>query len=843
MSFPTRLISPIAAAVLIATSANATAQTPRTPDSTTAQQAFDIPAMSADQALQRFVEQTKFQLLYSPEVIRGINTKGVTGTMSAREALEKMLKDSGLSIVDTGIGAATLRPSNATAAGSNAQEGDAAVAQSAIAGKQNGHAQDPEIQSVVVTATKRPTSDRQLAGSVTALQGDDLEQRGAVGFEEYLRQAPGVQYNKGEAGYSSLSIRGLATSTGVATTQGTTGIYIEDVPFTDPYSVIALPDLGAFDLERIEVLRGPQGVLFGSASLGGALRFVLNKPDLKHDSASIQLTGSDTDGGGANYGASVMGNLASSSHDFGIRVVGYDRKDSGYIRNTVTGDDHVNASRQTGGRVLATWKPTSQMSITGIVMSEESKLDDSNAVSPDPSKFEINVQTRQPRTLKTDFANLAVTYDLDSIRLTSNTGYLKKRTDVDTDVGRSLGALFANQASDLQAVSGNTANAISEEIRIANREPGAINWLAGAFYQQFKEHYVGDFHGEGVSAAAETLYGPAFGVPLVQSLTTDNIFYGQDIGSTAKETALFGDLEWRMDDRWTVDAGARAYRTQIAEDSLTTGLLSFLSFGSPSTLRSSSTSDKGVTPKLSIKYTSADGDVWYALASNGYRFGGLNFVPPAAGQSNPTTFKSDKLWNYETGVRLTMLEHRLFVDLTGFLMNWRDAQFNALRSDGFQYVDNVGKALSTGTELSVKYRPISSLTLGAGVAYTDARTKAASSFAPANARLPGTARLQGLLDASYDFDGPFQSFGTATLTYSHVGKYYSDLQQTAELGNYGVTDLNVRFGLDKYELTLFARNLANVKGKIGATAAPGLPYTDYYLTKPRTIGMSLKVDL
>ena len=832
MSFPMRALSPIAAAVLISFSGLATAQTTQSAPSTIAQQAFDIPALPAAQALQRFVEQTKFQLLYLPDVVSGVTTNPINGTMTAHDALERMLKGTGVVIVDTGAGAATLRPVGA-AASNSPTSGDAAAAQKPVT----------ELQSVVVTASKRATSERQLAGSVTALQGSDLEARGAVGFEEYLRQAPGVQYNKQEAGYSTLSIRGLSTTTGVATTQGTTGIYIEDVPFTDPYSVIALPDLGAFDLERIEVLRGPQGVLFGSASLGGALRFVLNKPNLKGNEASGEITGSQTSGGGANYGASVMGNWASSNQDFGLRIVGYDRKDSGYVKNVTTGDERVNSARQTGGRILATWKPLQQLSITGILMSEEGKLDDSSSVSPDPTKFETNVQTRQPRTLKTDFGNLQANYDFESIRLTSNTGYVRKGTEVATDLGRYLGPLFANQATDLQGLTSNSAHAFSQEIRIANRESGSVNWLVGAFYQQFKEHYLGAFLGKGVSAAAQMLYGPAFGVPLVQSLTANDSFYRQDIESVAKESAFFGDVEWRITPRWTVEGGARAYRTEIAEDSTTSGLLSFLSFGTEPKHENNSTSDHGITPKVSIKYTAENGDIWYALASNGYRFGGLNFVPPAPGVSNPTSFKSDKLWNYETGVRLSMLERRLFVDLTGYYMDWKNAQFNALRSDGFGYVDNVGKARSLGAEVALRYRATGNLTLGGGFAYTDAKTKVDSALIPAGARLPGTAHLQGLLDASYNFVGPFDSSGTATLTYSHVGKYYNDLQQTVQLGGYGVADLNVRFSYDRYELTLFARNIANEKGKIGAAAAPGAGFADYYLTKPRTVGVALRVDM
>jgi len=832
VSFPTRALSPIAAAVLISISGLVTAQTTQPPPSAVTQQAFDIPALPAAQALQRFVEQTKFQLLYLPDVVSGVTTNPINGTMTARDALERMLKGTGVTIVDTGAGAATLRPLGAAA--SNAPSGDAAGAQGAVS----------QLQSVIVTASKRATPERQLAGSVTALQGSDLEARGAVGFEEYLRQAPGVQYNKQEAGYATLSIRGLTTSTTFGTSQGTTGIYIEDVPFTDPFSVIALPDLGAFDLERIEVLRGPQGVLFGSASLGGALKFVLNKPNLKGNEASGEITGSQTSGGGANYGVSAMGNWASSSQDFGLRIVGYDRKDSGYVKNVTTGDERINSARQTGGRILATWKPLQQLSITGILMSEEGKLDDSSSVSPDPAKFETNVQTRQPRTLKTDFGNLQVNYDFESIRLTSNTGYVGKGTEVATDLGRAgIGSLFANQATDLQAFSSNSAHAFSQEFRLANRETGNVNWLVGAFYQEFKQHYGGGFVGNGVSAAAQTLYGPAFGVPLVQSLTANDSFYAQDISSVAKETALFGDLEWRVTPRWTVEGGGRAYRTQMTQDSTTSGLLSFLSFGTEPKHANDTTSDHGITPKVSIKYTAENGDIWYALASNGYRFGGLNFVPPAPGLSNPTSFKSDKLWNYETGVRLSMLDRRLFADLTAFYMDWKDAQFTAARADGFGYVDNVGKARSLGAEAALRYRATGNLTLGAGFAYTDAKTKVDSSMAPAGARLPGTAHLQGLLDASYNFAGPFESLGTATLTYSHVGKYYSDLQQTVQLGSYGIADLNVRFAYDKYELTLFARNLANEKGKIGAAAAPGLGYADYYLTKPRTIGVTLRVDL
>ncbi len=778
--------------------------------------AINIPAQPAASALQRFIELTGFKLVYSPAVVQDVKANAVDGNYTPRQALDKMLEGTGLEVIDTGTGAATIQKKAERAA--------------------------DEIQAVIVTAQKRPSPEREVAGSVTALQGEQLEQRGAVGYEEYLREAPGVQYNKGESGYSTVSIRGLATSTGVATTQGTTGVYIEDVPFTDPYSVIALPDLGAFDLERVEVLHGPQGVLFGSASLGGAIRFVLNKPDLKHTDGDVQITGSHTSGGGANYGASGMANIAADDHTFGVRLVAYDRQDSGYIRNVTTSQDRVNETRQQGGRALATWKPVAGLTVTGIVMTEQSRISDSSAVSPDPDRYEIDVAVRQPRTLTTDFGNLQVNYELGDALLTSNTGYLKKKTEVTTDVGRSFDALFGNLATDLSSTSNNDASAFSQEFRVANREPGAFNWMGGLFFQRFREHYDGKFSGNGVTAAAETLYGGAFTLPLVGALTPDDSFYSQDIGSTAKETAAFGEVDWKFADRWSLTAGARAYKTQIDQDSDLSGLVSFLSFGAPTTTMSNSTSDHGVTPKLSLKYTTASGDMWYALASKGYRFGGLNMIPPKAGTSNPTSFKSDNLWNYETGVRLAFLDKKLFLDVTGFLMDWKNAQFTVLRSDNFAYVDNVGKARSTGAEIALRVRPISTLTLSAGASYIDAKTEVASAQAPSGARLPGTPHTQGFGDATYQFSGPFGSYGTASLSYSFVSKYFNDLQQTAQLGGYGVADLNLGFGFDKYEVTLFARNLANEKGKIGATAAPGLGYADYYLTKPRSIGVSLRAD-
>jgi outer membrane receptor protein involved in Fe transport len=668
-----------------------------------------------------------------------------------------------------------------------------------------------KVDTIVITAGKRSERQREVAGSVTALQGGDLESKGVRDHEDLFRLTPGVQYSKGEGDSSVITIRGIGTSASGNFVQSTSGIYIEDVPFNDPYIFRTAPDVAPFDLERVEILRGPQGVLFGSSSMGGAVRYLFNKPNLKAQEFSALGTVSSTSGGGTNHAEFVMGNVPLGATT-GLRMVLFNREDAGTIDNSTLGKKDTNKLHQSGGRVLATFAPTRELGVTAMFVSQTTKVDDSSNVT-DIATMSKAVAGLSPRKSQFDLGSLQVDYDFGAVRLTSTTGALTKKLDAVTDLSR-FAAFYGAGAT---AVQDEKSTSVSQEFRLSGTGNGPLTWLAGVFYQRYK--YVQN----------DPIVAPALGFSI------DSV-----LQSKATESSAFFQGDYALGNGVTFGLGGRYFRTQ-------NDLVSLIA----SAPGSASSSESGFTPRASAKMKFGGDNLAYALVSKGYRFGGVNitqFTPNVVQPSfvTPPTYQSDSLINYEFGLRLAPAA-TLRVDASVFVMDWKDLQLNLPRpGDFYGYTANVGKARSKGLELGVTWTPDSSLTLSTAATYTDARTQAnysgTSGVVASGTRLPGTAYFQIANQGSLRFAGPMETGGRVSLMHSYVGKSFDTLFKTAELGGYNIVDAGVAFARQQWELTLFARNVANKKATAGVLSNQPF-YTDYYVTRPRTIGASLRFDL
>ena len=248
-----------------------------------------------------------------------------------------------------------------------------------------------QLDPVVITANKRREKQRDVAGTVSVLDGNDLERRGAHDQEDSLKLAPGVQFNKGDISSNTITIRGIGTATaneGSGAQQGPTGQYLEDVPLSSATGKGVIWDPVTFDLDRIEVLRGPQGVLFGSGSLGGAVRYLFAKPRLDSFEASLKGEYAKASGGNSKPSEFGMINVPLASGVAALRVVVFDRRDPGYIDNLGTNHKDANDVRQTGGRFLVTVKPSSDFAATLVASTQDTQQGDTFSVSPDPTKLE-----------------------------------------------------------------------------------------------------------------------------------------------------------------------------------------------------------------------------------------------------------------------------------------------------------------------------------------------------------------------------------------------------------------------------------------------------------------------
>jgi iron complex outermembrane recepter protein len=684
---------------------------------------------------------------------------------------------------------------------------------------------ESDTQRIVITANKRAERQREVAGTVSVLDGSELERRGARDQEDSLKLTPGVQFNKGDIASNTITIRGIGTSTtneGSGGQQGPTGQYLEDVPLAAPQGKGTVWDPILWDMDRVEVLRGPQGVLFGSGSLGGAVRYLFNKPDFKRFGGSVKAEYAQASQGDSKF--SLFGMLnAPLSDSAALRVVVYDRNDPGYIDNLGTGTKDANDLKQTGGRVLFGFKPVTGLAATLVASTQTSKQGDTSSVSPDPGRLEHRAPNNSKREITSDFASLTIDYDLGPATLTSITGYWRNKSKALIDDTELFGSLGLDLPQVYRPSSGSD-KATSQELRIASNPGAAFSYVAGVFYQSSK----------GSGAAKQIDPSGAFGVTdLVDLQTTGG----------GSEKAVFADTEFSFGDGWSAGVGARYYNTTT--DFTQRGDI----FGAPSPVGPLSGKDSGTTPKLSLKYR-FDENQWYALASKGYRYGGVNSsVTPA------TAYKSDSLWSYETGIRLTPMRG-LNIDLAAFVLDWTDAQITVFRLNGRlpeSSIQNVGKARSTGFEAALRWRVSPMFDFAGNVAYTDAKTKAdvtiptggpTSKLVPSGERMPGTPRLQAALQGNVNLAGPWDSSGRFNLTYTHVGERVMFLGGNKPASAYDTVDASLEFALDNWVLAAGVKNLGDKRGVQSITGAPaGVgPFAQYFLQRPRTTTLSVRYD-
>jgi outer membrane receptor protein involved in Fe transport len=704
-------------------------------------------------------------------------------------------------------------------------------------GTEAGTSQQKNLPTVVVTANKRRQARQDVAGTVTSLSGATLEADGIQDAEGALRLTPGVQTNKGDPDQALPTIRGVGTvasRSGLGVQQATTGLYIEDVPFTDPVATSIVPDLAPFDLESIDILRGPQGALYGSSSLGGAIRYSLAKPDLKRTAFSVLMDAAQVAGAGTNHSEYVMANMPLLTDVAGLRAVLFDRQDSGYIDNRGTGVRNANELHQRGARLVGVVKPTEGLKVTGLFLTQQSEIADGFATSPEPGRLSNLTPTPSSRDDRFDLGNVKVELDLSGYTLTSSTSVVIKNISAITDATLSLGDIGTVIGLPALPVafgpSLSHSRAASEELRLASPADARLNYVVGIFYQRFKDRYNSTVNAPG----GAQLLGP--------NLVPNDVLYTEADTDAVTEKAVFADAEYRVTSDLSIGLGGRYYRnsafstvdTHLLDAAFGEIPLSYLLHG-----------ESGFTPKYNIKYRLSPSTVWYAAASKGYRFGGVNYISNAP-------YKSDSLWSYETGLHLAPTR-TLSIDTAAYLVNWTDAQVNAVVGTGalsFNGIANVGKATIKGLELSAVWRPSSDFGFNMAGAYIDALTStdftsASGAVVPTGTRLPGTAHLQTSLEGNYYFEGPADSSGRLSLSHSYMGRRATNLDQPGALAGY--SQLNARLALSwkQWELTTYVNNLTNGRGSSGGTTlttSAGVPYSVYYPIKPRTVGLSLRFD-
>ncbi len=807
----------------------------------------DIAPQALGSALTVLSQQSEIQVQIPAGLIGDQKTEGLHGKMPLRDALTQLLKGSALRFRETGHNTIGIdaAPISAVATGA------APVSSSTQPATQ--------LAELVVTANKRKESTRTIPASISAITKKQLDDAGASSLSEYLSLAPGANYDQSIPGFSVINIRGISTDTLPTLVQSAVGQYYDDIPLANPGVPISAPDIDAFDAARIEVLRGPQGALYGSASLGGAINYVPSVPDTQDTEFSLFGSGDHIKGGARGGTSKFMLNAPMFSGLAGLRFVGYDNYQPGYIDNVGTGVPHSNSSHNRGGRVAFALSPTSNQTLT--VSGLYSAIFNADLPNIDSRVPGNNSKTSLfPETVASTLTLYDLHYQLDTRYGSAYFigGYQKQTLDELVDATTELGA----QATGLQipAVQAGDTKGYSGELRILSPPSETYKWLAGLSYIKKTENFLNRIDSQtldGVLNAGSAVVDPVAGllpglpiaVPTTTTLDNDASVFYESATVRAPERALFFDSSYRFFHALTLSAGGRAYINAVNSHTDSTGALTLVS-GSPEVIQDYDEKAKGFNPKVSIAYDVTRGIFVYASYSKGYRLGGVNLAPNTPVTPGPPTYNPDQLKNYEIGTKTRFWGGKLTADVALYQINWKDIPLITSPKLGvFNYIQNAGNAQGRGIEASLAVRPFRFLTDRVALAYSDAHlindfTPVGSTVpVPAGTQLPGAPKFTATNTLVGEWH--WRSFDpTAAFIYRYVGGSPSSISYIdSRVGNYILLDARAGLKYRGLSLTLFGKNLTDKRGVTARSNATDTvtekPYTRDFITQPLTLGVEL----
>jgi iron complex outermembrane receptor protein len=834
-----------------------------------------IPAEGLAQALKALAKDRGLQIVFRSEVVGRARTRGASGDLTTAEALSILLEGTDLAysyldektvtIVprgELGPGATTDSPPSAPSTGdAQPQEGKKSlwdsfrVAQASPGSAQNASTvavsdqNSPEnsststqLEQVIVTAQKREERLQDVPVPVTVLDAQALSDNGQVLLRDYYASVPGLSVSPNIENTQMLSIRGITTG---GFTTSTVGVAVDDVPFGSPVKLGQVPDFDPGDLARIEVLRGPQGTLYGANSMGGLIKYVTVDPSVEGYSGRAEAGTSDAfNGAESGFNLRASANIPLSD-TLAVRVSGFQRQDPGYVDNEVLNIQGINEAQAYGGRLAALWQPSGTFSLKvsalyQLIKGYTSEVD--NDVGQLKQDY-VSGAGRYEESVQAYSAILKA--DLGGVDLTSVTGYNTTRNFAAFDYTPFFASLTRNgipgSGFNGFGVTGtllnvyNTTPTFTEEVRFSGSFWHSLDWLAGAFYEHAPSPGSGNY---------DTVTGSD---PISGRVVGQEWYYAAD--GWYQEYAGFVNLTYHFSDRFDVQVGGRESHTENSTSVVATGPLDYAFYGKappmviPEAGSTANTFTYLVTPRLKL----SDDLMLYVRLASGYRPGGPNTGAPGA----PSEYAPDKTQNYELGVKGDFFERTLSVDASLFYIDWKNLQLQLFTPNGYSYTANGSAAKSEGVELSATVRPLRGLTITTWGSYDDAAlTEAfpASSTAygiPGN-RLPNTSRFSGNLSAQQEF--PLSSSATGFIggMVSYVGDRVSVFQGTSmglplprqDFPSYTKADLRAGIKYDSWTVSAYVNNVGDVRGLINGGAGYIEPSAYVYIT-PRTLGFDV----
>lgn len=707
---------------------------------------------------------------------------------------------------------------------------------------------DPsQMGEIIVTATRRDERLEDVPEQISAISGTALNELQAHSLADFAALTPGVSFQTSTPATNRVVIRGITT--GATQLNSAIGLYLDDIPIgsSTPFGAGALAsNLGLFDLQRVEVLNGPQGTLFGANALGGALRYITAAPSLTGFGARIETEGGYTEHGDANGAVRATVNVPLADDRAALRLDGVVSQDSGFIDDPDHARKNVGDARtaQLRAALLVEATPDLTIKLTGYgqqIKSNGLDVSFSNPLTHQPTSgpYDQSYANRQPSETDLYLGGVTIDWNLQWAKLTSVTGYQE-------DKFRSVADYAVAYSAILSAVLGPVGNQpytipssfetkrVTQEVRLASPDHQFLEWVGGVFYSH--ENTLQEI---GVDNTADPT-GGLLGIPLGQFR----------LPSTGREYALFGDATLNLTDRLDTTIGVRHSWDRQVFTTAGSGLL--VNPANPfSYISNTAASDEGVTTYLfNARYRPMPSTVLYTRVASGYRPGGPNVVFGGAGTGN-SSFAADSLWNYEIGLKQTLFDGRGFANISLYHINWSKIQL-AVNVGGINQLVNGGDARVNGVDSSFSYRVLPDLNVLASATYTDARLTTVSPLLGLDydgARLPLSPRFSGAVAADYTFLEADALTGGFNLADRYIGVRNAGYPGSAiaplyELASYNVIDMTLSFRWKNgWEAGSYLKNVFDKRGEISAITdtnvyAPtaAVPVT---LTQPRTVGVTL----
>jgi iron complex outermembrane recepter protein len=696
------------------------------------------------------------------------------------------------------------------------------------------------LEEIVVTATKRGAENLQtIPIAITAISQAELLAKGAQEFEDYARSVPSLSFVDAGPAFKTYVIRGInATGTGVATV----GQYVDDVLITGD---LRQPDLRLYDIQRIEVLRGPQGTLYGSGSLSGTIRTITNPPDPTAYHADIIANASDTEHGGGNYSGALTLN-APIGDRAAFRATAYDDQESGYINNVRLGTKGVNAEHTWGARAALLVNIDDATKLTANVFYQSTQTDGRNIVvtaDGDLGRYNTDQYVHDPFSSEFKIYNLDLNHNFGWATLNFSTSYLDRADDNKFDstlFDLSFGPTFFTDVVGLSTPDALTDQAdttkyFTNELRLASQLGGPVEFVAGIFQQHIQTTFL--------TLVATTNPSGYLNVPLEP-------VFGQFQAHSTEQYALFGEMSYKFTSQLTGLIGARGFYADESDDLNSTH--PFGGFSPPVATPTLYSHAHKVTPKAYLSYQVTPDAMVYASISQGFRIGGGNLANVMPLPPQDRTYQPDSLWNYEVGAKTEWLDHRVIANTSLYYIDWSNIQVSDFtdNTNALTFIANAGKARVYGAEFEVEARLTHDFMVGGTLALIEAQltqdqpSTNAQFAGHAGDLFPNVPQVSGSFFAQYSHPVTETIEGFGRIDYSYTGRQGTQFSPSNPIYNVipAYNLLGVRLGVrtNRWESTLFGRNLLNAYAVNILEQASNLTPRSVVPLQPLTVGVEFR---